>query len=146
MAEKKDSVSSERIYTVPLRKEWLKAPRAQRANRAVSTVRGFLSRHTKSGQVTLSEKVNETIWARGMHSPPGRIRVKAVMDKDGAVKAMLPEEKVQGPKDKKADKKEGPREDSKASEKAGSKEKPAPEKTEEKPKQEGQKAQKPKEK
>ena len=70
MAEK--SGSDERIVTIPLRKEFLKAPRVRRASRAMRAVRAFLERHMKAGEgkVRVSQRVHEEIWKRGVHRPP----------------------------------------------------------------------------
>lgn len=93
MADKKTSSEQpERIYTVPLRAEWLKGSSLKRAGRSTDTVRKFLSRHMKAGTVKISGKLNARLWARGLKKPPASIRLKARMDKDGVVTAMLPEE------------------------------------------------------
>ncbi len=96
MAEKKTPHGEmpERIYTVPLRAEWLKVPRIERAGTAVATVKGFLSRHMKAGDVKISGRLNEQLWARGLKRPPAGIRVKAQMDEKGVVTARLPDEVV----------------------------------------------------
>ena len=109
-----DEKSSERILTVPLRKEWLKSSRTSRTKRSVKAARSFIERHMKSDQVKLSEKVNQKIWAGGIHKPPGKIRVKAVVDKEGVVKVMLPDEKPRKEEPKKGEKKEKPKEEPKA--------------------------------
>jgi large subunit ribosomal protein L31e len=87
MAEKE----SERLYTIPLRGESLKSPRVKRANRAVHTIQSFLKRHMKSDTVKVSQKLNETVWVRGIHKPPQKIKLKA-MKKEGIIYAMLPDE------------------------------------------------------
>lgn len=83
----------ERIYTIPLRAAYLKAPRPKRANRAVKEVKIFLARHMKSEmeKVWLDNPVNEAIWARGIQKPPRRIRIKAIRFDDGVVEVSLPE-------------------------------------------------------
>ncbi len=87
--------SKERIYTIPLRREWLKARKNYRACRSVSAVKAFLSRHMKSDSVMISESLNQFLWKRGVHKPPSRIRVKASLDDEGRIRAMLPEEKME---------------------------------------------------
>ncbi len=100
MAEK----STERIYTIPLRREWLKASRVKRTPRAVSAIKNFLSRHMKAEKIVVSQKLNETIWKRGVHKPPAKIKVKAKREGE-IVKVMLPEEgKEQKEKEKKVEK------------------------------------------
>jgi large subunit ribosomal protein L31e len=142
MAGKPDS--DERIVTIPLRKEFLKAPRARRANRAMKTIRSFLERHMKAekGKVRISQKIHEEIWKRGIHKPPSRIRVKAKRDSEGVVRAMLPdevepvkEEKKAGLMDRLGKKKEpgtgegGPVKEQERPEEAGKEEREGPEKT-----------------
>jgi large subunit ribosomal protein L31e len=90
---KTEAVTGERIYTIPLRKEWLKATRNKRGSRAVSTLRNFLFRHMKAGDVKISQRLNEKIWVRGIQKPPSKIKIKASM-KDDVVTARLPEEMV----------------------------------------------------
>jgi hypothetical protein len=92
----------------------------------------------KTDQVMLSERINQKIWARGIHKPPGKIKVKAIKDKDGIVKAMLPDEMLVLDK-KKGKVEEKPKEESKEGEKPSKEEAVS-----EPPKEE--KAEKPKEK
>lgn len=75
MAEKTES-----IYTIPLRKEWLKGPRSRRSNRALTTVRNYVKRHTKASNVKISKGVNQTIFAHGFKKPPGKIKVQVEGD------------------------------------------------------------------
>jgi large subunit ribosomal protein L31e len=84
----------ERIYTIPLRDAYYKAPRPKRAKRAVSEIRHYLARHLKAEEekIWLDNPVNEAIWARGIQKPPRRIRVKAIKFEDGVVEVSLPEE------------------------------------------------------
>ncbi len=91
MAKKETSVSEERIYVIPIRREWLKVPRNQRGKRAVNAIRNFLSRHMHSDDIRLSQKLNERIWKSGIKKPPSKVKVK-VSVKDGMVTARLPEE------------------------------------------------------
>ncbi|MDR2544917.1 MAG: 50S ribosomal protein L31e [Methanobrevibacter sp.] len=80
----------ERVYTIPLRK----AKRVQRtiiSPRAIREVQNFLKKHMKTEEVKLDKKVNEKIWERGIQKIPSKIKVKAVKDDDGVVKATLEE-------------------------------------------------------
>ena len=90
----------ERIYTINLRKEWLKEPRAKRAKRAIKTVRDFVGRHTKAKEVKISKGINEMIFAHGFKKPPGKIKVKVKGDVS-AVEVRLIDE----PEEKKMEKK-----------------------------------------
>jgi len=73
----------ERIYTVPLRREWLKAPSYKRAKRAVNTLRKFLSRHMKceESNVRIGRWLNMKIWERGIKKPPGKVKIKVKREK-----------------------------------------------------------------
>tara|TARA_Y100000310_G_scaffold196443_1_gene196510 strand:+ start:5233 stop:5682 length:450 start_codon:yes stop_codon:yes gene_type:complete len=64
-----------RTYTIPLRKEFLKAARQRRSKKAVNVVRSFVSKHTKTEEVKVGKWLNETIWKRGAKNPPSRVRV-----------------------------------------------------------------------
>jgi len=65
-----------RTYTVPLRKEYLKTPKWRRAEKAVSTLRSFVERHSKIEDIKIGKWVNESIWKRGAKNPPSRVRVE----------------------------------------------------------------------
>lgn len=93
--------SEERIYTIPLRSEWLKVPRNKRSKRAVGAVKGFLSRHMRASDVRISQKLNEQVWTRGIQKPPAKVKVKATKDAEGVVTAMLPEEIIKEKVEKK---------------------------------------------
>ncbi len=82
-------VKLERVYNVPLRREWLKAPPYKRAKKAVAAVRQFLMRHMKGEQVKLGSHLNEAIWERGIKKPPHHVKVTAIKDDDGVVRAEL---------------------------------------------------------
>jgi large subunit ribosomal protein L31e len=91
--------ATERIYVIPLRKEWLKSARVGRANRSVNTVKSFLARHMHAEDVQISRGINDALWARGAKKPPGRIKVKAKKDGE-TVMATLPDEKIERPEAK----------------------------------------------
>jgi large subunit ribosomal protein L31e len=81
MGEEKGEGISERIYTIPLRAV-KKAPRWKRSNRAITLIREFLERHTKSDYIVLDRTINEKVWARGSQKPPSKIRVKVTEEED----------------------------------------------------------------
>lgn len=89
MANKDTKPVLERLYNVPLRKQWLKVPRHRRANKAVKALKTFLSKHMKSDEIRLGMHVNEYIWSKGIKNPPHHVKVHAVKDEDGVVKAEL---------------------------------------------------------
>ena len=65
-------MATERTYTIPLRKEWLKSPKYRRAKKAISAVKQFLIKHMKSEDVRLGKYINEEIWKHGIKNPPGK--------------------------------------------------------------------------
>ena len=89
MAAKKDTASLERVYNVPLRKEYLKVQNWRRAEKAVTALREFLQHHMKSKMVKLSKEVNETLWNHGIKNPPHHIKVTATKNEKGEVMAQL---------------------------------------------------------
>lgn len=83
--EEEIEVVEEKIYTIPLRHVHVVTPRGKRAPRAVRDVRDFVSRHMKAEEVSISNEINEAIWARSINKPPRKIAVRAVKDKEGKV-------------------------------------------------------------
>ncbi len=79
----------ERIYTIPLRKEWLKVSRYKRAKKAVKGVLTFLQKHMKSEDVRLGRLLNVELWKHGIRNPPSRVKVTAVKDDKNVVRAEL---------------------------------------------------------
>jgi len=94
MAEKTKTSEIERIYTIPLRREWLKEPRSKRSKRARGEVEKFLRKHTKSKEIKLSSGVNELLFSRGFKKPPGKIKVE-VKGNFESVQAKLPGEVIE---------------------------------------------------
>ncbi len=80
----------ERIYTVPLKEAW-NAQRYRRSERAMMVLKAFAKRHMKATTVTVDTSVNENIWARGIKSPPHKIRVKMTKDDEGNVTVTMAE-------------------------------------------------------
>jgi len=80
----------ERLYTVPLGKAWA-SQRYRRAEKAMTLLREFAERHMKPTEVVIDPTVNEYIWARGIRSPPRKIRVKMTKDDEGVVVVELAE-------------------------------------------------------
>jgi len=81
---------TERIYTVPLKEAW-HAQRYRRSEKAMMVLKAFAVRHMKAKSVTVDTMVNQTIWARGIKSPPRRIRVKMTKDDEGLVTITMAE-------------------------------------------------------
>jgi large subunit ribosomal protein L31e len=80
----------ERTYTVPLRKEYQKAPKYRRAKKAVNALRAFMQRHMKCENILIGPRLNMKIWERGMKSPPHHVKVNAFKDeKEDVVRVEL---------------------------------------------------------
>ena len=99
MAKKKEGTSKailERVYNIPLRRETLKVPYYKKANKAVKTVKEFISKHMKSDNVVIGKYLNLKIWEHGAKNPPHHVNVNAVKDDKGKVVVEL----VDAPKEK----------------------------------------------
>ncbi len=81
-------MATEKVYTIPLRRDYAKKPLWRRSNRALSFIRSFISKHTKNDNVKIATSVNEKVWERGRNFPPKNIKVKALEDK-GSIKVEL---------------------------------------------------------
>ncbi len=79
----------ERTYNIPLRREYLKAPRWNRTKKAVRALRQFLVKHMKSPDVRLGVQLNQELWKHGIRNPPHHIKVLASKTKEGVVTAEL---------------------------------------------------------
>ena len=93
----------ERIYTVPLKEAW-NAQRYRRSERAMMVLKAFAVRHMKAKEITVDTTVNEAIWARGIKSPPHKIRVKMTKDDDGKVTITMAEAEAADAAETKAEK------------------------------------------
>ncbi len=74
-------MAEERVYTIPLRKEFMKAPSYKRSKKAISAIRKFLTRHMKADEVKIGKYLNLEIFKHGRKNPPPRVKVKAIKDK-----------------------------------------------------------------
>jgi len=119
---------TERVYNIPLRKEFQKAPKYKRAKKAVNAVKAFLQKHMKTEKVKIGKYLNLKIWERGIKSPPHHVKVTAVKDDEGIVIAEI----VGAPVEKKAEDKKKNKTGKKAEEKDIAPEEPKPKKIEEK--------------
>lgn len=96
-------VKLERTYNIPLRKEWLKVAPIKRSKKAMVAVRSFLQKHMKSDEIKLGEQLNNHVWKHGIKNPPHHIKVTAIKDDEGIVRAELFGHKI--PEKKKEEKK-----------------------------------------
>ena len=88
-AAKKDAKTLERVYNVPLRKEYQRAARWKRTKRAVTALQTFLKKHMKSEEVKLGTELNNELWKHGIKNPPHHVKVTVTKDAEGNVKADL---------------------------------------------------------
>lgn len=107
----------ERIYTIPLRKEFLKVPKYKRTAKAIRALKEFIQKHMKNKDVRIGKYLNLEMWKHGRKNPPSRIQVKALTQvekkKDKEIEYVLTElvnAPVELPK-KKEDKKEKKKEE-----------------------------------
>ncbi|MDC8438240.1 MAG: 50S ribosomal protein L31e [Candidatus Nitrosotenuis sp.] len=123
------SQEAERVYTINLGKVWL-SPNNQRAKRAINMIREFSAHHMKTEQIKIDPELSQVVWARGIRSPPRKIRVKMAKTDDGYVMVSPYEEETKvedkPKKDKKADAKVEEKAESKTGEKAEEKTEAAP--------------------
>ncbi len=70
-----------------------KYPPKKRAARAVKFIKAFVRRHAKvpeDYEVLIRPELNELLWSRGAGNPPGKIRVRVVLDEDEKVAVVWP--------------------------------------------------------
>ncbi len=138
----------ERVYTINLGK--VKLSQSQhRAVRAINMIKEFARHHMKVEEIKIEEELAHQVWARGVRSPPRKIRVRMSKTDEGYIlvsqydeeaeskvtlekDAKKVEDKVEEPA-KEAPKKEKPAKEAKKEKPAPKKEKPAKEAKKEKP-------------
>jgi ribosomal protein L31E len=106
---KEEEKKEERIFTIPLRKEFSKAPKWKRANKATIFVREYLIRHMKTTEAKLGRELNEFLWSNGGKNPPAKVTVHALVH-EGIARANLTGYDIHIPekKEKEEKKKEEP--------------------------------------
>jgi len=72
----------ERIYNIPLRREWLKSPKWKRSKKAITAIESYLLKHTKVPEIKLSRWINEAVWEKGGKNPPAKITLKVEINKE----------------------------------------------------------------
>ena len=100
MAKKEEPSKTvfERVYVIPLRRETLKVPPFRKANKAVKTVRQFISKHMKSENVVIGKYLNLKIWDHGAKNPPHHVKITAAKDDKGKVFVELVDAPKEQPK------------------------------------------------
>ncbi len=91
----------ERMYNVPLRKEFLKVPKYKRAKKAVTALREFLVRHMKSENIIIGKDVNEYIWDNGIENPPHHVKIVAKKEDDKVFVSLADKKESKAEKEKK---------------------------------------------
>ncbi|MBU2639720.1 MAG: 60S ribosomal protein L31 [Nanoarchaeota archaeon] len=85
----------EKIYTVPLRKGFLKVPRYDRSRKAKDVLKEFLKKHLKK-DVKIGKYLNLEIWKQGRQNPPSRVKIRIEESKDKIIAELInaPREKL----------------------------------------------------
>lgn len=94
--KKEKKIVLERVYNVPLRKKYQRAPRWKKTNRAISALKEFVKKHMKSDNIKIGKHINKDMWKNGIRNPPHHVKVNCAKDEDGLVIV----EMVGAPKDK----------------------------------------------
>jgi len=91
MAKKEETtkIVLERVYNVPLRKEFQKVANWRKTEKAVTALRQFISKHMKSDNVIISKYANQHLWKHGIKNPPHHVKVNASKDEKGKVTVEL---------------------------------------------------------
>ena len=84
-----EEIQEERIYTVPLARGFMKAPKWKRSKKAVKVLREFVTRHMKPEDLYIDPEVNERIWENGIKNPPRKIQVRITKSEEGLVRVFL---------------------------------------------------------
>ena len=111
-------MADERIYTINVRNDMLKAPIYKRTAKAISSIREFVEHHMKTENVKIQNYLNMHMTANGIKNPPTRIKVRVWREKVNDVEVVkveladAPKEKPveTGKETKKEEKKETPAE------------------------------------
>ncbi|GBH34134.1 hypothetical protein NZNM25_09250 [Nitrosopumilus zosterae] len=74
----------ERVYTINLGKALLSQSQ-HRAVRAINMIKEFARHHMKVEDIKIEEELAHQIWARGIRSPPRKVRVRMSKTDEGFV-------------------------------------------------------------
>lgn len=75
-------MAEEKIFTIPLRKEFSKAPRNMRSKRAMTAIKEHVRKHMHAESVKIGPALNRLVWKRGIEKPPAFVRVKVRKEKE----------------------------------------------------------------
>ena len=138
----------ERVYTINLGKVLLSQSQ-HRAVRAINMIREFARHHMKVEEIKIEEELAHQIWARGVRSPPRKIRVRMSRTDEGYILVSQYDEEVESkvvPEKETKKTEEAPKVEEPAKEEAPKVEEPAKEeapKVEEPAKEEAPKVEEP---
>ena len=74
----------ERVYTIPLGKVLISQSQ-HRAVRAINMIKEFAQHHMKVETIKIDEELAHLVWARGVRSPPRKIKVRMSKTDEGYV-------------------------------------------------------------
>ena len=74
----------ERVYTINLGKVLISQSQ-HRAVRAINMIKEFARHHMKTEEVKIDEDLAHIVWARGVRSPPRKIRVRMAKTDEGFI-------------------------------------------------------------
>jgi len=74
----------ERVYTINLGKVLLSQSQ-HRAVRAINMIKEFARHHMKVEEIKIEEELAHQVWARGVRSPPRKIRVRMSKTDEGYI-------------------------------------------------------------
>ncbi len=74
----------ERVYTINLGKVLLSQSQ-HRAVRAINMIKEFARHHMKVEEIKIEEELAHQVWARGVRSPPRKIRVRMSKTDEGFI-------------------------------------------------------------
>lgn len=81
----------DRVYTIPLRKEFMKMPNWKRTPKAVKAIKEFVQKHMKVEEVKIGHDVNVLVWGKGIKNPPSRIKVNVKKEDNKASVSLFTE-------------------------------------------------------
>lgn len=79
----------EKVITLNLKKELVKAKKWRRSNALVRILKDSLKRHVKKENIKIDKKLNEKIWSKSIENPQAKFRIKITKVDEKTVKAEL---------------------------------------------------------
>jgi ribosomal protein L31E len=81
----------ERTFNVPLRKGFYKAPSYKKTAKAIRTLKEFLIKNFRCtvADIKIGRNLNLHMWKNGIKNPPHHVKINAVKEEDGTVRAEL---------------------------------------------------------